>query len=124
MGKKDDLDKMRRELEAIVAKNRKAFEGTYADDLEKLQGLSQGDLDEITPNVTDHAGVWPSFHTWVVVPSCVFHSLISPSQFPVARLSLISYLTAALASVRPRGPRHRDIRAPSRSKANGANRGD
>jgi len=55
MGKKEDLDKMKKELDAIVERNRKAFEGAHGDDLQKLHGLSQEDLNALIPNVADQA---------------------------------------------------------------------
>jgi len=54
-GKKEALQKMQEELDRIVKKNREAFEGAYADDLQKLHGLSQEDLDSLIPKVADQA---------------------------------------------------------------------
>jgi hypothetical protein len=43
---------MQQELKDVVKKNRAAFEGAHADDLEKLMGLSKQDLDAITPGIS------------------------------------------------------------------------
>jgi uncharacterized membrane protein len=43
--------KMRAELDAIVKRNREAFEGEFAEELAALQGLSSDALDAISPKV-------------------------------------------------------------------------
>jgi hypothetical protein len=48
-------EKMRRELRAIVRKNRIAFEGDYADEIDELLGLSREEINAITPDGTDLA---------------------------------------------------------------------
>jgi hypothetical protein len=48
-------EKMRRELQAIIRKNREAFQGEYADEINALLGLSRETVDAITPDSTDLA---------------------------------------------------------------------
>lgn len=48
-GKDDAMKKMQRELDAIIEKNRKAFEGDYGDALHNLLGLSEDQLAELIP---------------------------------------------------------------------------
>jgi hypothetical protein len=55
ISREEALRQMRQELDAIAARNRAAFEGEHADDLHKLLGLSQRDLNEIIPQVEDKA---------------------------------------------------------------------
>ncbi len=51
--KEEALRQMQEELDAIVKRNRDAFTGAHSEDLKKLMGLSQEDLDAITPNVSN-----------------------------------------------------------------------
>lgn len=53
--REDAKQKLRDELAGIIQKNRQAFDGDYADELKGLQGLSQADLDAISPNVSSAA---------------------------------------------------------------------
>jgi hypothetical protein len=46
---------MRRELRAIIKKNRDVFEGKYAEEISGLLGLSREEIDAITPDATDLA---------------------------------------------------------------------
>lgn len=46
---------MRRELREIIRRNRKAFEGEYAEEVEGLLGLSRAEIDAISPDATDLA---------------------------------------------------------------------
>lgn len=48
-----DLETFRRSLRSSLKKNREAFEGKYAEQLEGLLGLSREEIDAITPDVTD-----------------------------------------------------------------------
>ena len=47
------LKKQQQELDAIMESTRKAFQGAYAEQLQGLLGLSQEDLDAITPEVSN-----------------------------------------------------------------------
>jgi hypothetical protein len=49
------MKKLREELAEIARINRLAFEGEYGDELKELQGLSQDDLDAISPKVSNAA---------------------------------------------------------------------
>jgi hypothetical protein len=51
--KEEALRQMQDELEAIAKKNRAAFEGAYGEQIKKLMGLSQQELDAITPGVSN-----------------------------------------------------------------------
>jgi hypothetical protein len=53
--REEALQNMQQELDAIAKRNREAFEGAHADDLHKLLGLSEEDLDELIPEVEDRA---------------------------------------------------------------------
>jgi len=46
---------LRKQLQAIIRRNREAFEGTYADEIDGLLGLSRDEIDAITPDATDLA---------------------------------------------------------------------
>lgn len=48
-----DLETFRRSLRNSLKKNREAFEGKYAEQLNGLLGLSREEIDAITPDVTD-----------------------------------------------------------------------
>lgn len=48
-------EKMRKELQAIIRKNRQAFEGEYGEQVQELLALSRDDIDKITPDGTDLA---------------------------------------------------------------------
>ena len=48
-----DLEAFRRRLRDSLKRNREAFEGKYADQLNELLGLSAEEIDKITPDATD-----------------------------------------------------------------------
>jgi hypothetical protein len=48
-------EKMRKELQAIIRKNRAAFEGEYGAQVQELLALSRDDIDAITPDGADLA---------------------------------------------------------------------
>lgn len=48
-------EKMRKELQAIIRKNRQAFEGEYGEQVQQLLALSRDEIDAITPDGTDLA---------------------------------------------------------------------
>ena len=48
-----DLDAFERDLEEILERSRRAFEGKYKDELNDLMGLSREEIDLITPDTTD-----------------------------------------------------------------------
>ena len=52
MAREEALKKQQEELDAIMESTGKAFRGAYAEQLRGLLGLSQEDLDAITPKVT------------------------------------------------------------------------
>ena len=47
------LEELEAELDGILAKNHKAFEGKYKDQIEALLGLSREEIDKLTPDTTD-----------------------------------------------------------------------
>jgi len=49
----EDIEAFRRSLRASLKKNREAFEGKYAEQIEGLLGLSREEIDLITPDATD-----------------------------------------------------------------------
>ncbi len=51
MTRDEALKKQAEELQGIMDSTRKAFQGAYAEQLQGLLGLSQEDLDAITPRV-------------------------------------------------------------------------
>jgi hypothetical protein len=55
MAKATAKDKLRQELRLILKRNREAFEGRYAAEIDELLGLSRNDIDAITPDTTDLA---------------------------------------------------------------------
>lgn len=54
-GRKETMEKMQQELDADVADTRGEFDRAHADVLQKLRGLSEEDLKEVLPNVSDRA---------------------------------------------------------------------
>ena len=54
-GTDDAKNRMREELRQLAARNQIAFGNQYAEELTALQGLSQDELDEISPNVSSAA---------------------------------------------------------------------
>src|SRR5438128_3179832 len=48
------LREQQTELQGILEQTRAAFEGTFGEELKRLQGLSDEDLATIVPNVSDH----------------------------------------------------------------------
>ena len=53
--KNEAREAMRRELRAFARKNREAFTGKYATEINALAGLSKEEIDAITPDGTDLA---------------------------------------------------------------------
>jgi hypothetical protein len=53
--KNEAKERLRRDLKAIALRNRQAFEGTFATEIEGLLGLSRAEIDAITPDGTDLA---------------------------------------------------------------------
>lgn len=47
------LEDFRKRIKEQLEENRKAFEGTYKDELNGLLGLSKADINKITPDTTD-----------------------------------------------------------------------
>jgi|SRR5712664_4092962 len=50
--REEALKEQQAELDSIVKETRAAFEGAYADELKRLQGLSEADVAAIVPDVT------------------------------------------------------------------------
>lgn len=48
-----DLEGFEEDLEATLENGRKAFVGTYKDELNALSGLSKEEIDAISPGITD-----------------------------------------------------------------------
>ena len=48
-----DIYTFRKKLEERAEANRRAFEGKYRQEIEKLLGLSRDEIDRITPDTTD-----------------------------------------------------------------------
>ena len=53
MGEPFDLDAFDKDLKETLKKGREAFEGSYSEELNDLMGLSQEEIDRITPDTTD-----------------------------------------------------------------------